>query len=228
MRRHVASRRGDGLACASLQLRSPGDGASPAPHGCCTPPGPLTCVGPPCPPGDAFTLLLLSSSFPRVLLFCFSSHVLLNERGESRGWPRGWGRVDVAVVASHPNRAQVTHSQPCVPDAGWRHPVLRALLIPVGDKAARTGPDPAPLEDVRSPDQGWLSWQQCAQARSCTCAGEELQEAPNLFQPRVLSLFPLQRCQRAAQAASRGCQKCRQSALGGRCVKSLTDKRWGN
>lgn len=151
MRRHVASRRGDGLACASLQLRSPGDGASPALHGCCTPPGPLTCVGPPCPPGDAFTLLLLSSSLPRVLLFCFSSHVLLNERGESRGWPRGWGRVDVAVVASHPNRAQVTHSQPCVPDAGWRHPVLRALLIPVGDKAARTGPDPAPLEDVRSP-----------------------------------------------------------------------------
>lgn len=56
--------------------------------------------------------------------------------------------MDPAVVASHHHGVQLVHSQCCTPDTGWRRPVLRALLAPMGDKAAGTGPDPAPLKDV--------------------------------------------------------------------------------
>ena len=62
----------------------------------------------------------------------------------------GWVRVDLAVVASHHHRVQLIHSQRCIPDTGWRCLVLRALLAPMGDKAAGTGPDSAPLKDVRT------------------------------------------------------------------------------
>lgn len=61
---------------------------------------------------------------------------------------QGWVWVDLAVVAAHHSRAQLIHSQHCIPDTGWRRPVLRALLTPMGDQAAGTGADPAPLKDV--------------------------------------------------------------------------------
>lgn len=63
-----------------------------------------------------------------------------------------WGSVRMvpAVVASHHHRAQLICSQCCISDTGWRCQVLRALLAPMGVKAARIDPDPAPLQGIRT------------------------------------------------------------------------------
>lgn len=61
----------------------------PVPVGAAPPLGQLVGAGLPTAPGDARTLLLLSSSLPWVSLFCFSSHVPLHEGGESHAYPSG-------------------------------------------------------------------------------------------------------------------------------------------
>ena len=59
----------------------------PAPVGAAPPLGLLVGAGLPMALGDARTLL--SSSLPWVPLFCFSSHVLLHEGGESHAYRSG-------------------------------------------------------------------------------------------------------------------------------------------
>lgn len=228
MRRHVASRRGDGLACTSLQLHSPGNGAGPAPHacGCCTPTGTADRCGTPPTPGDAHALLLLAVPF--LGSHCFASPAMCRSMREGKATGthpaehQGWVRVDLAVVASHHRRVQLIHSQQCIPDTGWRCPVLRALLAPMEDKAAGTGQDPAPLKDVRTGHLGirvgtGLSFlaAMCSSLKLCVCWHGAARSSRPLSAPPAVPLHSAVGANMRRWERVGGCWKCRQIALDG-------------
>lgn len=121
MRRRRDGRWGDGLAGASLQLHSPGDGAGPAPAG--------------------WVRHSRAQGGPRP--FCsspvlFSSHVLLHEGGDSHEHPSSWalGMGHPAMVTSHCHRAQLPCGQRCIPDPGQTHLLPRAVLAHMAGRAS--------------------------------------------------------------------------------------------
>lgn len=86
MRRRRDSRWGDGPACASLQLHSPGDGAGSAPAGSSDGCGASRAQG------GAQTLLLLATS-PGLAVF-FSSHVGGESHEHPPSWAQGMGHLE--------------------------------------------------------------------------------------------------------------------------------------
>lgn len=181
-------------------------------------------VGLPPALGDACTFLLLSSSLPQVSLFCFSSHVLLHEGGESHRYPSGWapgmgqGGPGSGGIPS-PQSTAYPH-QHCISDTGWMCPVLRALLAAMGDKAAGTGSDPAPLKDVGT-DHLEIRYRtvfpgsDVLKPKVVGVLAQSCKKLPSSFGPTSHPSSLCSGCQHAALGVGGGCQKCRQIALDG-------------